>query len=195
MVSRKQNTPNFPKNKRGKKCSFFGKFGVLCFLATTILRFSLLPYNQLIAFCSRKLRFNRSDTSAVMNLCLALLIAELAFGLGIHRADHPRLCQVIAVTLNYFLLCTLTWLGCGGVMLIRTIKLKDRIVTEQNDTILKYYLVAWGKCHLIFLNFAASVCLPHPNYYFNWCSFYWYLFIQVSILCFKKGNALYRDRY
>ena len=27
---------------RGKKCSFFGKFGVLCFLETTVLRFSLL---------------------------------------------------------------------------------------------------------------------------------------------------------
>ena len=28
----------------GKKCLFFGKFGVLCFLETTVLRFVLLPY-------------------------------------------------------------------------------------------------------------------------------------------------------
>ena len=28
----------------GKKCSFFGKFGVLCFLETTVLKFALLPY-------------------------------------------------------------------------------------------------------------------------------------------------------
>ena len=28
----------------GKKCSFFGKFGVLCFLETLGLRFALLPY-------------------------------------------------------------------------------------------------------------------------------------------------------
>ena len=27
-----------------KKCSFFGKFGVLCFLETRVLRFALLPY-------------------------------------------------------------------------------------------------------------------------------------------------------
>ena len=27
-----------------KKCSFFGKFGVLCFLETIVLRFALLPY-------------------------------------------------------------------------------------------------------------------------------------------------------
>ena len=26
------------------KCSFFGKFGLLCFLETTVLRFALLPY-------------------------------------------------------------------------------------------------------------------------------------------------------
>ena len=28
----------------GKKCSFFGKFHVLCFLETPVLRFALLPY-------------------------------------------------------------------------------------------------------------------------------------------------------
>ena len=28
----------------GKKCSFFGKFGMLCFLETPVLRFSLSPY-------------------------------------------------------------------------------------------------------------------------------------------------------
>ena len=29
-----------------KKCSFFGKFDVLCFLETPVLRFALLPYYQ-----------------------------------------------------------------------------------------------------------------------------------------------------
>ena len=28
----------------GKKCSFYGKFGVLCFLETPVLRFPLWPY-------------------------------------------------------------------------------------------------------------------------------------------------------
>ena len=32
----------------GKKYSFFGKFGVLCFLVTFILRFALLPYHRRI---------------------------------------------------------------------------------------------------------------------------------------------------
>ena len=32
----------------GKKCSFFGKFDVLCFLETTVVRFALLPYYRRI---------------------------------------------------------------------------------------------------------------------------------------------------
>ena len=57
-VSRKQSTPKFTKNKHflppdthtyvcvsgGKKCLFFGNFGVLCYLETRVLRFALLPY-------------------------------------------------------------------------------------------------------------------------------------------------------
>ena len=31
-----------------KKCSFFGKFGVLCFLEIPVLRFALLPYYRRI---------------------------------------------------------------------------------------------------------------------------------------------------
>ena len=59
-VSRKQSTPNFPKNEHflspdthtymcvsgSKKCLFFGKFGMLCFLETPALRLTLLPYYQ-----------------------------------------------------------------------------------------------------------------------------------------------------
>ena len=33
---------------RGKKCSFFGKFGGLCVLVTHVLRFALLPYYRRI---------------------------------------------------------------------------------------------------------------------------------------------------
>ena len=54
VFQEKKSTPHFPKNKHflspdthtyvwGKKCSFFEKFGVLCFLETPVLRFALLP--------------------------------------------------------------------------------------------------------------------------------------------------------
>ena len=59
-VSKKQSALSFPKNEHflpfdthtyvcpseGKKCSFFGKLGALCFLETPVLRFALLPYYQ-----------------------------------------------------------------------------------------------------------------------------------------------------
>ena len=55
---KKQSTPKFPENKRflppdtymhvcvsgGKKCLFFGNFGVLCFLEAPVLKFALLPF-------------------------------------------------------------------------------------------------------------------------------------------------------
>ena len=34
----------------GKKCLFFGNFGVFCFLETPVLRFALLPYYR--RYCS-----------------------------------------------------------------------------------------------------------------------------------------------
>ena len=60
-VSRKQSTPNFSKNEHflapdksgDKKCLFFRKFGVLCFLETPVLRLALLPYYR--RFVSPKL--------------------------------------------------------------------------------------------------------------------------------------------
>ena len=72
-VSKKQSTPNFPKNEHflppnahayvcvsgGKKCSFFGKFDVLCFLETRfeICHLALFPakfYSRNADFSSRK---------------------------------------------------------------------------------------------------------------------------------------------
>ena len=51
-VSRKKKHAKFPKSEHflplsvsgGKKCSFFGKFGVLGFPETPVLRFALLSY-------------------------------------------------------------------------------------------------------------------------------------------------------
>ena len=62
-ASRKQSKPNFPKNQHflppdmhacvsgGKKCLFFRKFGMLFFLETPVLRFTLLPNYQWNFIC------------------------------------------------------------------------------------------------------------------------------------------------
>ena len=78
-----------------------------------------------------------------MNLCLALIVSELVFGFGINRTDDVMLCKGVAITLHYFLLCALVWLGCGGIVLIRVLKKKNR-TTREYDPVLKYYLVGWG---------------------------------------------------
>ena len=60
-VPRKQSVLDIPEDEHflppdthktsisgGKKCSFFGKSGILCFLVTSVLRFTLLPYYRQI---------------------------------------------------------------------------------------------------------------------------------------------------
>lgn len=79
-----------------------------------------------------------------MNLCLALLITEIIFACGIHRTDDPLLCKGVAVALQYFLMCALVWLACGGIVLLRLVKKKDRANVNAHDPVLKYYLVGWG---------------------------------------------------
>ena len=64
----------------GKKCSFFGKFSVLCFLETLVLRFGLLPYysrfNQLIGNKCPKFH-NRLSGSYFFKLTLVSDCLEL----------------------------------------------------------------------------------------------------------------------
>ena len=55
-VSRKQSTPNFPKNEHFLP-PYTEKFDVLCFLETPVLRFALLPY------------YRRNITSYLNNNC------------------------------------------------------------------------------------------------------------------------------
>ena len=61
-VTKQRSMPNFPKYEHflppdmcvsgGKKCSFFGKFGVLCF---DIRSFALLRTISLVSFVQRKI--------------------------------------------------------------------------------------------------------------------------------------------
>ena len=47
----------------GKKCSFFGKFGGLCFLETPVLRLAFLPYFRRKGSSLWKLDFHSSDVN------------------------------------------------------------------------------------------------------------------------------------
>ena len=86
-VSRKQNTLNLPKNEHflppdthnvsgGKKCSFFGKSSVLCFLETPVLRFALLFYYRRIANdeCNKNISIMISFIISHYSYCLLIFI-------------------------------------------------------------------------------------------------------------------------
>ena len=51
-----------PVRIRGKKCSFFGKSGVLCFPETPVLRFALLPYYRRYSIVQIKFKTCRAGT-------------------------------------------------------------------------------------------------------------------------------------
>ena len=51
----------------GKKCSFFEKFGVLCFLETPLLRLALLPYYRRIILFALQLMIPNSSNRHTIN--------------------------------------------------------------------------------------------------------------------------------
>ena len=91
-LSRKQSTPNFPRNEHflppdthtyvcvsgrcvsgGKKCSFFEQFGVFCFIETPVLRFPLLPYYRRVI--NAKTPFSSVFKSCVRHICARLYLS------------------------------------------------------------------------------------------------------------------------
>ena len=61
-----------------KKCSFFGKFGVVCFLETPVLRFALLPYYRRIwIFIFFTKNLSLTWASAILIHCNQLTITRL----------------------------------------------------------------------------------------------------------------------
>ena len=58
-VSRKQSTPNFPKNEHFLPPDTHTH--VLCFLETPVLRFALLPYHRRISLLNKKITGCRQD--------------------------------------------------------------------------------------------------------------------------------------
>ena len=64
-MSRKQTTPNFPKNEHvlppeGKKCLLIRKFGVLCFLVTFDLRSPFCLFTDEICLKQKAASFHKN---------------------------------------------------------------------------------------------------------------------------------------
>ena len=102
-VSRKQSTPNLPKNcvSGGKKCSFFGKFGALCFLETPFLRFALLPYCR---------QFLKLAASKIMTTSWMLMTKDDMFVLKIFTYFFNCIIQLVdALLLTYTVNYSFIW--------------------------------------------------------------------------------------
>lgn len=132
----------------------------VCAAITCIfLLFTLIVY---VYFCYvRRVLYNRTDSAALMNFCIALLVGEVIFAIGIHRVDDRLLCTGVAVGLHYFLISALVWLGCGGVALLRLVKKKDRADVSIYDPVMKYYLIGWG---LPLIICSITVAYDHHRY-------------------------------
>ena len=60
----------------GKKCSFFGKFGVLCFLERPVLRLALLPYYRRSSGSHGSNKLTLWESKKCMSLKLEIIFTE-----------------------------------------------------------------------------------------------------------------------
>ena len=123
-VARKQIRPNFPKNEYlftpwyahvcvsgVKKCSLFGKFGMICFLQAPVLRFALLPHYRrskveagflrgkasIFKICAANIclfKFNNRNTREGCGICSELIITP--------ERRHWRRSGFLLLTWNMF---------------------------------------------------------------------------------------------
>ena len=64
----------------GKKCLFFGKFGVLCFLETPVLRFALLPCSRLTEKHKAPIKLGKKN-----------IFHSEQFSISLHASDIQKL--------------------------------------------------------------------------------------------------------
>lgn len=79
----------------------------------------------------------------LMNHCLALIVTIVVFATGINQVTNVLVCRSVGVLLHYFLLCSLLWIGCGGICLHRLIR--TAIQPEEFNPVLRYYMASWGE--------------------------------------------------
>lgn len=79
----------------------------------------------------------------LMNHCLALIVTIVVFVTGINQVTNVLVCRSVGVLLHYFLLCSLLWIGCGGICLHRLIR--TAIQPEEFNPVLRYYMASWGE--------------------------------------------------
>ncbi|XP_044090617.1 adhesion G-protein coupled receptor G4 [Neovison vison] len=126
-----------------------------CGISSVFLGVAIVTY---IAF--HKLRKDH-PSKILINLCMALLMLNLTFLVNSWSSSFQkaRLCVTAAVTLHYFLLVSLTWMGLEGVhMYLSLVRVFNIYVPNY---ILKFCLVGWG---LPGIMVAITLCVKKDLY-------------------------------
>ena len=93
-----------------KKCLFFGKFSVLCFLETPVLRFALLPYYRRIETSRYVWTVKRRMYKYINLLKTSLISNELSKGyIRIYLPDMKEEEKFNATSLRVFLFLFFCW--------------------------------------------------------------------------------------
>ncbi|XP_031569695.1 uncharacterized protein LOC116304162 isoform X2 [Actinia tenebrosa] len=75
-----------------------------------------------------------------VNLCVALLTANIILLAGLESTKYKSLCTAVAVLLHYFFLCALAWMLVEGIQIYVAI-----VMVFQFERKRKYfYLIGWG---------------------------------------------------
>jgi len=94
-------------------------------------------------------RSAKNDRSSInCNLCLTLLLAELAFLLGIGQTGHPSLCAVVAALLQYLFLSSFFWMLIAGFQIY---VLLVEVFEPDGSRFVQYYLLGYVAPLLIVL--------------------------------------------
>ena len=77
MMLKCTNTNTYVRVSGGKKCSFFGKFGVLYFLETPVLRLAFLPYYQRFISYFERIFFHLQACGIALYIFLGCSLARV----------------------------------------------------------------------------------------------------------------------
>ena len=109
---------------RGKKCSFFGKIGMPCFLETPVLRFALLLYcqqNQVIIL------FNWQSSSEYLYVCTkTLYFWQLVLIKKRQKAQIPNFYTKKHMILNF------NWSGPNSQEIVNFVPIMGPLGPELN---------------------------------------------------------------
>ncbi|KAI0236869.1 Adhesion G protein-coupled receptor L3 [Lamellibrachia satsuma] len=96
----------------------------------------------LLLFCSIWKHVKSHHAAVLMNLCIALIIANVIFVVGAHRVDDQFACTIIAALLHYFYLAAFFIMLAEGIQLLLYIVYVFHVRRKRETAFLLF--ASWG---------------------------------------------------